>query len=172
MDAAGLFTATVPVFRHYVTQIDRLLSALPGDPTGLLERRLAEAGFTAGEHLHTAQGFVLRTVFPLLGREIPALSTERADADGLIRRCQDLRDILDGLTPEGFGAAVGRVVSHTAGMAELRQSVDDYVTLYAVPNFFFHLTMAYATLRQAGVDIGKADFDGQHSYPKGFRFPD
>ena len=170
MDAAGLFTATVPVFRHYMAQLDRMLSLLPDHPAGLLGRRLADGGFTAGEHLHTAQGFVLRTIFPLCGREAPALSEDRSDIDGLRRRCRELRVILDRQSPADFEPAPGRVVSHTAGMAELRQTADDYVTLYALPNFFFHLTMGYATLRHAGIDIGKGDFDGQHSYPKGFRF--
>lgn len=172
MDAASLFAATVPVFRHYIAQLDRMLSLLLDQPAGLLDRRLADGGFTAGEHLHTAQGFVLRTVFPMVGRDAPDLSTDRADAEGLRRRCEDLRAILDGLRPADFEPALGRVVSHTAGMAELRQTADDFVTLYALPNFFFHLTMGYATLRAAGVDIGKGDFDGHHSYPKGFRFPD
>ena len=30
----------------------------------------------------------------------------------------------------------------------------------SVPNFFFHLTMAYALLRAGGVDLGKADYHG------------
>jgi hypothetical protein len=34
----------------------------------------------------------------------------------------------------------------------------DYVTTYAHPNFFFHVTTAYAILRNAGVDLGKADY--------------
>jgi uncharacterized protein len=27
-----------------------------------------------------------------------------------------------------------------------------------IPNFFFHVTMAYAILRHSGVDVGKIDF--------------
>jgi len=29
---------------------------------------------------------------------------------------------------------------------------------YGIPNFYFHLTMTYALLRQAGVDLGKRDY--------------
>lgn len=36
----------------------------------------------------------------------------------------------------------------------------EYVTEYLLPNFFFHVTTAYAILRKNGVDIGKADFMG------------
>jgi uncharacterized protein len=36
-----------------------------------------------------------------------------------------------------------------------------YLTSFALPNFYFHLSMAYALLRQAGVTLGKRDFLGQ-----------
>ena len=36
----------------------------------------------------------------------------------------------------------------------------DYLTHVAVPNFFFHATMAYAILRHNGVPLGKMDFVG------------
>ena len=31
---------------------------------------------------------------------------------------------------------------------------------YALPNFYFHLTMTYALLRRAGVELGKGDYLG------------
>lgn len=37
---------------------------------------------------------------------------------------------------------------------------EDYVTALAIPNFNFHLTMAYAILRHNGVELGKMDFIG------------
>ncbi len=37
---------------------------------------------------------------------------------------------------------------------------NDYLVQVAVPNFFFHVTTAYAILRHAGVDVGKMDYIG------------
>jgi len=37
---------------------------------------------------------------------------------------------------------------------------DDYLIHVAIPNFFFHATMAYALLRHNGVDLGKMDYIG------------
>ncbi|MEK7643079.1 MAG: DUF1993 domain-containing protein [Patescibacteria group bacterium] len=34
----------------------------------------------------------------------------------------------------------------------------DYATLYLMPNFYFHMTTAYAILRKNGVDLGKTDY--------------
>ena len=36
----------------------------------------------------------------------------------------------------------------------------EYVTGYLMPNFYFHITTAYAILRKNGVTIGKSDFMG------------
>ena len=45
------------------------------------------------------------------------------------------------------------------------RSGSDFLNLYRLPNFFFHMNMAYANLRAQGMEIGKADFDGLHGYP-------
>ena len=36
----------------------------------------------------------------------------------------------------------------------------EYVTQFALPNFYFHVTLAYAILRHNGVPLGKTDFIG------------
>jgi len=36
-----------------------------------------------------------------------------------------------------------------------------YLRGWLIPNFFFHVSMAYAILRHNGVDIGKRDFLGE-----------
>jgi hypothetical protein len=36
----------------------------------------------------------------------------------------------------------------------------DYVTEYALANFFFHVAMSYAILRMVGVPLGKGDYIG------------
>ncbi|MEP4434332.1 MAG: DUF1993 family protein, partial [Hyphomicrobiales bacterium] len=89
---------------------------------------------------------------------------------GLLQRSRTLADTFTAITKADFKGSNQREIRHTAGMAELVQPAKDFVTLYAIPNFFFHLTMGYATLRSAGIEIGKGDFDGHHAYPSGFRF--
>lgn len=39
----------------------------------------------------------------------------------------------------------------------------DYLLSFAIPNFFFHVTTAYALLRHKGVPIGKMDYIGRPS---------
>ena len=44
---------------------------------------------------------------------------------------------------------------------ELDFNGEGYLTSFALPNFYFHVSMAYAILRQRGVPLGKKDYLGQ-----------
>ena len=173
MQASAFYRASVPVLTHYLEQLDGLVTrARAGDLTVNLTERLAPDTFCAGEHFVVAQGFSLRAVFPAIGREVPDLTTEAPTLAGLSQRHGEILACLAGVEPSDFDGAADRLVSHQAGEARLEQNAVDYVTLFALPNFFFHLTMGYATLRRQGIAIGKSDFDGLHHYPAGFRFDD
>lgn len=91
---------------------------------------------------------------------------------GLQERVAGTLHFLGTIREEDMAAADTLTITTTAGFAERTFSAPDYVLHYAMPNFFFHLTMAYAILRAQGVPVGKQDFDGYHEYPAGFRFPD
>ena len=170
MDDAALFEVTVPVFRHYTERVEAWLAGLPDGAEAALDRALAPRAFTAAEHLHTALGFVSRTIAPLLGRPVPEDAEPAADRDTLLERAREVRASLEALTPADFDGAAARTVRHVAGEAELEQTAVAYATLFALPNFLFHLSTAFAVLRLAGLDLGKADFDGQHAYAAGFHF--
>ena len=43
---------------------------------------------------------------------------------------------------------------------EMKFTGRDYVTGFALPNFYFHVTTAYEILRHNGIEIGKRDFLG------------
>ena len=40
----------------------------------------------------------------------------------------------------------------------MQMTAEDYLKFRALPNFFFHVTTAYAILRHNGVELGKADY--------------
>jgi uncharacterized protein len=158
----SLYPASVPVFLHYLG----LMWGLVGK--GDLAARIADS-FPAGQQFATAIGFTLRVAYPLAGRDVPELHGP-TDAKGLMARIGVADAALRALSEQDFVGAEARVIRHQAGQAVLEQRGADFLYLYGLPNFFFHLTMGYAALRAAGVDLGKADFDGFHAYAAGFRF--
>lgn len=154
-----LYAASVPVFLHYLGRARAMVAQGQG-----LEARIGDA-FAAEQQFCIAAGYALRVAYPLAGRAVP-----EGLAGPAIDRIDAAVALLGDLSPEEFARAENRVIAHRAGFAELQQSGPDFLYLYGLPNFFFHLSMGYASLRSAGVPLGKADFDGLHSYPADFRF--
>jgi uncharacterized protein len=157
----SLYQASVPVFLHYLGQMRGMVQ-------GDLTARVADA-FPAGQQFATAVGFTLRVAGPLAGRPVPVLDGP-TDATGVLARIAGAEGTLRALLPADFTGAEARMIRHKAGHAMLEQTGTDFLHLYGLPNFFFHLTMGYAALRNAGAPLGKTDFDGFHAYPAGFRF--
>lgn len=151
-----LYSASVPVFRHYLGRAQAMME-LAGPVA--LTARVADA-FPASQQFSTAAGFAMRIACPLAGREVPALAP----------RLAVVRATLGAMRPDEFIGAEARRIRHVAGFAELEQGAEEFLFQYGLPNFIFHITMGYAALRQAGIALGKADFDGLHSYPEDFRF--
>jgi hypothetical protein len=155
-----MYHASVTVFRHYLARMAEMVEKAGPEALGA---QIADS-FPAGQQFATAAGFTLRIACPLAGREVPDLP------QALGPRLAVARAMLGAMTPSDFDGAEARVIRHQAGFAELEQSGTEFLYLYGLPNFFFHLTMGYAALRAAGVPLGKADFDGFHSYPADFHF--
>ena len=166
--APPLYTASVPVFRHYLARLQGLLDRAA--PHGaVLTARLAPDMFTCGQQIATATGFALRIPFPLAGLPVPAQPDPPPDRAGLVVRIAAAQAALADLDPAAFAGAEARRIRHLAGFAELDQSGADFLHLFGMPNFLFHTSMAFAILRANGIEIGKADFDGLHDYPPGFQ---
>ncbi len=155
-----MYQASVPVFRHYLARVAGMVETAGPEA---LETRIADA-FPAGQQFATAAGYALRIACPLAGREVPSLP------QALGPRLAVARAMLGAMQASEFEGAETRLIRHRAGFAEIEQNGSDFLYLYGLPNFFFHLTMGYAALRLAGIPLGKADFDGFHSYPDDFHF--
>ena len=68
---------------------------------------------------------------------------------------------IEAADPAAFeGAETRRIELRFPGVA-LDFEGAGYLTSFAIPNFYFHVTTAYAILRHRGVELGKRDFLGQ-----------
>ncbi len=135
----------------------------------LLESRLAPDMFTFAQQVRTAVHFTLRIALPLAGREVPPAPPATADLKDLYDRIAAARAAL-ALPDEAFDGAAARTLHEQAGFADLDLPAAEFIFRFGLPNFWFHLTTAYALLRAAGAPVGKADIDGLHDYPPGFSF--
>jgi hypothetical protein len=164
---------TVPsrVFMHYLECLDRLLQRVAATDPAIAANRLHPDMAPLLRQARTAIGFTLRVSCPLAGREIVSFEGDDFTLEGVRRDLARTADYLAALPADAFADLAARRVDTVAGFAELHFDGPDYFLLYGLPNFFFHYSMVYAIARQAGVPVGKADFDGFHAYPAGFSFP-
>ena len=79
--------------------------------------------------------------------------------DELKERCDRTIAFIEGVDRSALDGSEQRevVLSFPNGMG-YRFTGIGYLTSYALPNFFFHVTTAYAIMRAGGVPVGKPDF--------------
>jgi hypothetical protein len=96
----------------------------------------------------------------LAGAQAPVFEDNETTLDQLKARIRKTLDYLKTLDVAAINASTDREIVFPVGPNKMKMQGADYLLHYALPNFYFHLTTAYAILRYAGVDIGKRDFLG------------
>ena len=162
----ALHAAAVPPALRALARADALLDVAEGTDPAALGARLDPDAFDCAEQIRAVADFALRATLPLAGRELPE-PPERADPRASLAFA---RRHVEGLSEAEFDGAEVRRIRHRAGFADLDQTGAESLHLFALPNLWFHLSIAHATLKVAGVPVGKADFDGFHEDPAGFSF--
>jgi uncharacterized protein len=159
------YDASVPVFIHFLSSLSAILkkaeahcAARKIDPAVMLGLRLSPDMFPLTRQVQIASDAAKGAGARLAGIPVPSYPDEEKSFDELQARVAKTIAFLQGLRKEQFEGAESRAISLKAGGRELSFLGAPYLETYAKPNFFFHLTAAYAILRHAGVELGKPDF--------------
>jgi hypothetical protein len=160
----NLFDATVPVFTKLLANVDKWLDKATAhaeshkfDVEVLATSRLAPNQYTFVRQILAACDQAKYTVAKLTGQEPPAHpDTETTIAD-VRQRVRTVVTYLGTFKREDFAGADERPCGH-AWMGGKMMRGGDYLDHFALPNFHFHLTTAYAILRHNGVGLGKTDY--------------
>ncbi|MFZ1872587.1 MAG: DUF1993 domain-containing protein [Chania sp.] len=126
----------------------------------LLDARLAADMFPLLRQVQitsdTAKGAVAR----LSGQEVPAMPDNEASFAELHQRIEKTIAYLQRFQPDDFADADVRTITLQSKSREFSFTAEGYLLTFAIPNFYFHLTTAYAILRHHGVELGKMDYLG------------
>lgn len=157
----SLYEASAPVFVASLTNMRAWLdkAAAEGDGAALIEARLAEDMRPLPAQFQMASDSAKNCIARLAGIEAPAMADEEASFAELRERCDKTIAFIDSVDPAVINAGEDREVTirFPNGMG-YNWIGRDYLTGFALPNFFFHVTTAYAILRAAGISLGKPDF--------------
>jgi hypothetical protein len=160
-----MYDTSVPVFIHFLNSLSTILkkaeahcTAKKIDPAVMLGLRLSPDMFALTRQVQIASDAAKGAGARLAGIAVPSFPDEEKTFEELQARIGKTIDFLKSLTKEQFAGADSRAISLKAGGRELSFSGASFLETWAKPNFFFHLSMAYAILRNAGVELGKSDF--------------
>jgi len=159
--------ASVPVFvqglkglRGVLVKTAAHVEAKKLDPESLLKARLFPDMFPLVRQVQIATDCATGSAGRPAGEEVPAWDDVETDFAGLIARIDRAVAYVEGLDPARFENAEDRDITLTRrGETSVVKGLA-YLQTQAQPNFFFHLTTAYAILRKNGVEIGKKDYLG------------
>jgi uncharacterized protein len=163
-----MHSASVPIFQR---QLGALLTWLDKaeahaavrkfDPANYLQLRLAPDMLPFVSQIRIAGDTAKGCAARLAGQEIPKFEDNEASLVELRERVRRTLDYLDSVPASAIdGSEAREIVLPMRNRDPIRFTGEAYLRHWALPNFFFHVSMAYALLRHAGVELGKADFLG------------
>jgi hypothetical protein len=165
-----MYTHSVPVFKQMLTALQAILAqtadhvaAKTIEPDALLQARLFPDMFPLVKQVQIAADFARGIAARLAGVEVPAFDSNQktfADLDALLTQTLGF---LTSLNPAQFdGKEAVEIVLRPGTAKEKKLAGQAYLAHYGLPQFFFHVSTAYAILRHNGMAIGKRDYMGAY----------
>ena len=164
----SMYESCVPAARRALVQLKHLLATAVEhcagkgeDPSALLDARLAPDMFPLLRQVQIATDLAKNGVARLAGIAPPPFPDEETSFAELQERIGRALAFVDSVTPAQFEGSETRAIAiPTRTYGDLHFEGRGYLQQFMLPNLYFHVTTAYALLRQAGVPIGKVDFLG------------
>jgi hypothetical protein len=165
-----LYTASIPVMQQMLRALSEVLKKAEDhaaqrniDPNALLQARLFPDMFPLVRQVQIASDFSKGISSRLAGAEVPSwpdTETSFADLQALIAKALAH---LESFPAAQFDLSESRdIVLRPGTPKEKKLTATAYLLHYGLPQFFFHVTTAYAILRHNGVEIGKRDYMGAY----------
>ena len=163
-----MYHASLPVFINGLNNLSTILTKAVAyaeskkiDPTILLNSRLAPDMFPLTRQVQITTDMVKGCAARLSGVENPVYPDTETSFDELQARIQKTIDFLNSFKASSIDGTEEKKIHLKVGKRELNWTGQNYLLHFVIPNFYFHITAAYAILRHNGLDIGKAEYLGK-----------
>jgi hypothetical protein len=131
------------------------------EPSVLLNARLAPDMLPLISQVQIASDSVKGCAARLAGIDIPSYPDSENSFAELQARIAKTQAFLGSVPAAQLEGSEGKPITLNFPGMELQFTGQEYLLHFVLPNFYFHLTTAYAILRHNGLDIGKMDFLGR-----------
>ena len=163
----SMYQASVPVFLQGLKGLGAVLDKAAAhaaergfDPSALLQARLYPDMFPLTRQVQIAADFAKGAAGRLAGDDFPAWPDDETSFEALKARVEKTIAYLETLPANRIDGSEDRDITLVRRGETSVVKGQAYLLEQAMPNFYFHITTAYAILRHNGVEIGKKDFLG------------
>jgi hypothetical protein len=163
----SMHSASVPVFVRmlgnmltWLDKADEHAKARKFDSGVLLAARLAPDMLPFVNQIQIACDAAKFAVARLAGAEAPKFEDNEANLDELRQRIRKTIDYVRSVPAAQVDGTEDKDIAVPRRDGTLTLKGEVYLKHMVLPNFFFHVTTAYALLRHNGVDLGKSDYLG------------
>lgn len=163
----SMYSFSVPVFQRglqnlsaYLDKIEAYAAEKAIAPGELVSARLIDDMLPLSGQYQRASDTAKLAVSRLAGIDAPRFEDNETTVAELRERLKKTQDFLATVTPAAMEGSEAREVTITPGGNKITFKGEDYLTKFALPNFFFHVTTAHDILRSRGLPVGKMNYLG------------
>ncbi|MCJ0763400.1 DUF1993 domain-containing protein [Variovorax terrae] len=162
----SMSSASLPIFKsmlgnlsHFLDKAQAHAEAKKFDAAVLLQCRLAPDMLPFTRQVLIACDGPKLGVARLSGVEAPKFEDNEATLPELKARIEKTLAYLESVPAERLDGTEDKEITFPVGREKTRTMKGEaYLKHWVLPNFFFHVTTAYAILRHNGVALGKTDY--------------
>jgi uncharacterized protein len=163
----SMHSASSPIFKSMLGNLDHFLvkaaahaAAKKFEPGNLLAARLAPDMLPLTRQVLIACDASKLGIARLAGVEAPKFDDTETTVEQLRERIAKTIAFIDSVPAEKIDGTEEKDITFPVGRDGATRTMkgEAYLKHWVFPNFFFHVTTAYALLRHSGVELGKTDF--------------
>ena len=163
----SMYGASVPVYTRMLNNLLIWLDKAEAyaaerkiDLNFLVNDRLAPDMIPFKGQIQIATDHVKGSLSRLAGKPVPSWEDNEASFDDLRARIRKALEICAATTAAEIDGSEDKPINLRNRTGEFVEAGQAYLLHRAMPNFYFHITTAYAILRHNGVPVGKSDYIG------------
>ena len=164
----SMYNASVPVFKQMLGGLDGVLAKAEShadekklDSSVLAQSRLFPDMFPLSRQVQIACDFAKGVSARLAGVDVPVYADKEQTLTELRTLVANTIAFIGSIDAAKFEGSAQREIVTRPGTPREKKFVGlAYLLTYGLPQFFFHVTTAYALLRHNGVVVGKPDYMG------------
>ncbi|HEX2859016.1 MAG TPA: DUF1993 domain-containing protein [Alphaproteobacteria bacterium] len=167
MSSLSMSQASLPVFVRALTNLSNILKKAEAhakaeglDQGVLIGARLAPDMHPLARQVQIASDATKGAAARLSGTENPSFPDNEATFEELQERLAKTIAFIRSVPAGKVDGSEEKEIHLKVGGRDLNFKGRDYLLGFALPNLFFHISIAHGILRHNGVDIGKMDYLG------------